>query len=82
MHLRILSLFIFSSYVEISVAACLVDPVKNPIVTSPYGKVRTAADTGIKGYGTSVHQGLDFMAIPSSSSEQTIRQVIMSLIDI
>lgn len=62
MHWRILSLLIFATYVEISVAACLVDPVKNPIVTGPYGKVRTAADTGIKGYRTSVHQGLDFVS--------------------
>lgn len=38
---------------------CMVKPVDNPIVTSRFGKLRTAADVGA-GYSTSVHQGLDF----------------------
>lgn len=43
-------------------AGCLVDPVDKPLVTSPYGKQRTAADVGQKNYKTSVHQGLDFVS--------------------
>ncbi len=55
--------FVVSSFALITAVeakTCMVKPVDNPIVTSRFGKVRSAADVKKPGYGTSVHQGLDF----------------------
>lgn len=45
-------------------AACLVDPMTNPVASSPFGKFRS-------GYGSTVHQGFDLA--PSGKDRKDIK---------
>jgi murein DD-endopeptidase MepM/ murein hydrolase activator NlpD len=54
------SVFISSS----AMATCLVDPLLNPVASSPFGKFRSA-------YGSTVHQGFDL--VPHGSGRENIK---------
>lgn len=51
---KLFFLFIFSNYPILTIASCLIDPLVNPVASSPFGKMRQQ-------YGATVHQGFDLV---------------------